>query len=74
MFDPNKPAKIEDVHPVVPTTAYPISGKWETELIPVLDNRWGDYHWPATPALIGAEIRKMDYATQVSDNWNTALC
>lgn len=73
VFDPNKPAKIEDVHPVVPTTAYPISGKWETELIPVLDNRWGDYHWPATPALIGAEIRKMDYATQVTDNWNTAL-
>lgn len=73
VFDPNKPAKIEDVHPVVPTTAYPISGRWETELIPVLDNRWGDYHWPATPALIGAEIRKMDYATQVTDNWNTAL-
>lgn len=35
VFDPNKPAKIEDVHPVVPTTTYPISGKWETELIPV---------------------------------------
>lgn len=35
VFDPNKPAKIEDVHPVVPTTTYPISGKWKTELIPV---------------------------------------
>lgn len=35
VFDPNKPAKIEDVHPVVPTTTYPISGKWEAELIPV---------------------------------------
>ena len=31
VFDLNKPAKIEDVHPVVPTTTYPISGKWETE-------------------------------------------
>ena len=26
-----------------------------------MDNRWGDYHWPPTPALIGPEVRRLAY-------------
>jgi hypothetical protein len=39
-----------------------VGGAWEFELEPTLDNRFGDYHWPPTPNLIGAEARQMEYA------------
>lgn len=39
----------------------PLTGEWEFEVQPILDNRWGDYHWPPTPALIGPEIRRFAY-------------
>jgi hypothetical protein len=38
-----------------------LSGEWEFEVQPVLDNRWGDFHWPPTPSLIGTEIRRLAY-------------
>lgn len=34
---------------------------WEFELKPVLDNRWGDFHLPATPEFIGPEVREMTW-------------
>ena len=40
-----------------------IEGDWEFEMKPVLDNRFGDFHWPATPSLIGAEARQFEYST-----------
>ena len=42
------------------TTA--IVGDWEFELQPTSDNRFGDFHWPPTPELIGAEARQFDYS------------
>ena len=38
-----------------------VEGDWEFELQPTLDNRFGDYHWPPTPTLIGAEARQVEY-------------
>ena len=39
----------------------PLDGDWEFELQPTSDNRFGDFHWPPTPDLIGAEARQFDY-------------
>jgi hypothetical protein len=44
----------------------PLDGEWDFELKPMLDNRFGDFHWPPTKALIGAEARRMKYAEEVS--------
>ncbi|MFO1530313.1 MAG: glycosyl hydrolase [Kiritimatiellia bacterium] len=53
-----------------------IEGDWEFELVPVLDNRFGDYHWPPTPALIGAEVRKLETTTgdPVRGPWRKVTC
>lgn len=34
---------------------------WRFELLPTLDNQWGDFRLPATDRLIGAEIRRCRY-------------
>ncbi len=39
----------------------PLSGEWDFEVQPVLDNRWGDFHWPPTSTLIGPEVRRFAY-------------
>ena len=44
-----------------PRAAKPLSGEWEFEVKPALDNRWGDFHWPPTAALIGPEVRRFAY-------------
>lgn len=38
---------------------YDLDGKWEFELKPSLDNRWGDFQLPASDELIGAEVREL---------------
>lgn len=74
VFNPDQPAIIGDSTPSETLTALPLTGVWETELIPVLDNRWGDSHWPATAEKIGAEIRKMEHTNHVSTGWQGTLC
>ena len=37
------------------------SKDWGFEIKPALDNRFGDFHWPATAAFIGAEARIYQY-------------
>lgn len=34
---------------------------WRFELVPTLNNHWGDFHLPATDRLMGAEIRRSRY-------------
>ncbi|MCP5519441.1 MAG: hypothetical protein H7A45_19530 [Verrucomicrobiales bacterium] len=48
-----------------------LDGPWEFELQPTLDNRFGDFHWPPTPTLVGAEARRMNYAeeTRADPGW-----
>ena len=43
-----------------------LDGPWEFELEPTLDNRFGDFHWPPTKTLIGAEARRLKYADETT--------
>ncbi len=45
-----------------------LDGPWEFELKPTLDNRFGDFHWPPTKTLIGAEARRLRYADETVAN------
>ncbi len=45
-----------------------LDGPWKFTLKPVLDNRFGDFHWPASNKLIGAEIRQFDYSDNPEQN------
>jgi hypothetical protein len=53
-----------------------VKGDWEFELQPTMDNRFGDFHWPPTPTLIGAEVRQLEYCE--GDNkdgpWRKVTC
>ena len=44
-----------------PPAGIPLDGDWECRLQPTMDNRWGDFRYPATPELIGAEARRFKY-------------
>ena len=35
-----------------------LDGEWTTEIIPTMDNRWGDFRLPATNEVIGVESRE----------------
>jgi hypothetical protein len=45
-----------------------LEGEWAFELQPTSDNRYGDFHWPATSALIGAEARQLWYCEGATTN------
>ncbi len=59
---------------------------WEFEVRPMLDNRFGDFHWPPTAATVGAEARRMKYADETASDpgwekpalddtaWRTVTC
>ena len=44
-----------------PPDSIPLEGDWECRLQPTMDNRWGDFRYPAAPELIGAEARRFKY-------------
>ena len=48
-----------------------ISGDWESEFVPTLDNRWGDFRLPASDDTIGVEARFFMY--KMSDKANKKL-
>ncbi len=43
------------------TESIKLADKWECEIIPVLDNRFGDYHYPGTNEKLRPEIRHYNY-------------
>lgn len=45
-----------------PSPIQNINGDWEFELIPTMDNRWGDFRMPAFNRKIGAEARHFYYS------------
>jgi hypothetical protein len=57
-----------------PKSTITLDGPWEFELKPTLDNQFGDFHWPPTKTLIGAEARRLKYADETSANpgWEKA--
>ncbi len=46
-----------------------VEGDWEFELQPTSDNRFGDFHWPPTRELIGAEARQVWYCEGDKEPW-----
>ncbi|MBI5692083.1 MAG: hypothetical protein HZC55_18540 [Verrucomicrobia bacterium] len=59
-----------------PRSEISLAGDWEFELQPTLDNRFGDFHWPPTPARIGAEIRQLWYCEGEKPDgpWRRVTC
>jgi len=53
-----------------------LDGRWEFELKPTMDNRFGDFRWPSTAAFIGAEARRFRYAEEPAacdaSSWSAA--
>lgn len=48
-----------------------LDGKWEVELLPTMNNKWGDFRLPASNELIGAEARSFrnSPATNTKTDW-----
>ena len=73
VFSPgSSPVGTEAAAPAVNTIE--MSGDWEFELKPTMDNRFGDFRWPPTPNVIGAEARQIRYAAEAVTNpgWQEA--
>jgi len=45
-------------------TKLPLDGDWEFELQPTMDNCFGDFRWPPSKSMIGAEARLFRYADE----------
>jgi len=62
VFSPGEPDRAPVTTNTQPVATLEITGDWEFELQPTSDNRYGDFHWPPTPAMIGAEARQVWYS------------
>ncbi len=76
VFSPGAPEIAATAPPEKPTSVTRVEGSWEFELQPSCDNRFGDFHWPPTPGMIGAEIRRPWYCEGGSTNgpWRQVTC
>ncbi len=76
VFSPGQPA-IATAHPAdASRSTLALDSDWEFELQPTMDNRFGDFHWPPTPGLVGAEVRQFRYADETSPDpgWQDPQC
>lgn len=75
VFSPGEP-KTETEPPGTAAThsseTITLEGPWDFELLPTMDNQWGDFRLPATKEMIGAEARELHYMPlkQDNDSWN----
>ncbi|MBC8616930.1 hypothetical protein H8788_04195 [Parabacteroides faecis] len=73
VFDPAKKVVIAnpDQEKVVNTIL--LDGEWSFDLNPSLNNKFGDFHWPATDELLGAYIYKARYnqASSETKDWQS---
>lgn len=67
VFTPGRPV-IDDGIPEPPWFETMVEGAWECEFKPTLDNRWGDFRWPAFDGFIGPEARKFRYRDETAAN------
>jgi hypothetical protein len=49
-----------------------LEGEWEVELIPTLDNTWGDFAWPPSGASTEVERWALEHRVDGSDEWRPA--
>ncbi len=67
VFSPGRPEKDDGKPEAVPQTIA-VDGPWACQLVPTLDNRWGDFRWPPSRGLIGAEARRFKYSQEEKTN------
>jgi hypothetical protein len=74
VFSPGAPLIAAATKDDKPKARIALDGEWGFELQPTMDNRFGDYHWPPTQTLIGAEARRFRYADETTANpgWQAA--
>lgn len=58
---------------LIPLKSIPLNNEWKCEVVPVLDNRFGDFHYPGTPEKLRPEIRHYSYILSDVDkiDWET---
>ena len=67
VFDPAKKAIIAEVPQTNVSKTILLDGEWSFDLKPSLNNKFGDFHWPATDELLGAYIYKARYNQAFSE-------
>ena len=61
VFTPGEPIISKSLsQETVYQTIIPIEGEWLTEMLPTMDNRWGDFCLPASDEIIGVEAREVN--------------
>lgn len=70
VFDSDKPVLYGSTTQQMITRSIPVEGEWKVKVFPVLDNQWGDYHWPASNNFVGAELRSVRFNNQAGANAN----
>ena len=63
VFTPETEATNDFVYDTAVTRTIAIGKEWECEIVPVLNNRWGDYYLPADDELVGPWVEQMSDAT-----------
>lgn len=72
VFTPNSDAQLyKYIDKVVSTVE--LKDEWECEVLPVLDNRFGDFHYPGTPEKLCPEIRHYQYLLSDKKNINDVI-
>ncbi len=61
VFQPGSPVLADRPADNLPPSIIPLDGAWDFTLLPTRDNQYGDFHWPPTPDLVGAEARRFRY-------------
>ena len=62
VFSPGEPLKGIDKRTTYKFLAEkPVYGEWDIEIVPTMNNKWGDFRLPATNELIGPEARDFSY-------------
>jgi len=66
----NGKSELEEATEIVRTESDTLDTQWEFELLPTLDNTYGDYRLPAYDAKIGVEVWDMKFAEQTPETAN----
>ncbi len=85
VFSPENPEQntaLKELRPVKNVKQSELGENWEFELNPSLDNRWGDYQFPASNELLGAQVRQVYMKENAgyngeklnSDEWKMVTC
>jgi len=56
-----------------PQAPLSLDGRWKVRLDPTMDNRWGDFRYPASETVIGPEARRFRYMEEQAGKAGTEL-